>query len=139
MNSELFYPYDYTFNNPYSFSADGTSPNSNFAVGANGNVLLGAGGGSDYQLAIYVKSVAITPTGSVFLNPQGIVNAANNVPFTVAVFTGRSSDFVWQRVHHADAHHPGSSVSEHAGRRLRDRQLLGRNGNPATAPAPIYL
>lgn len=139
VNSELFYPYDYTFSNPYSFSADGTSPNSNFAVGANGNVLLGAGGGSDYQLAIYVKSVAITPTGSVFLNPQGIVNAANNVPFTSQFSPGEvvtlyGSGFTTQTLTT-----PGLPFPNTLGGASVTVSYSDANGNPATAPAPIYF
>jgi uncharacterized protein (TIGR03437 family) len=89
-NSELYYPYDYTYTNNFQFSANGIEANSNLALGAGGNIAVGIGSGSDYRLYIYAKSVPMSSTGAgpVFLNPQGIVNAANNVPFTAQFSPG---------------------------------------------------
>ena len=59
-------------------------------LGAGGNLVVGTGSGGNYVLIVYAKSVPISSTGAgaVFLNPQGIVNAANNVPFTAQFSPG---------------------------------------------------
>lgn len=89
-NSEISYPYDYTYSDTFQFSANGVAPNSNQALGAGGNIMIAAGSGGNYLLAVYPKSVPMNTTGApaVFLNPQGVVNAANNVPFTAQVSPG---------------------------------------------------
>jgi len=139
VNSELFYPYDYTFSNPFSFSADGTSPNSNFAVGANGNILLGAGSGNDYQLVIYAKSVAISSTGSVFLNPQGIVNAANNVPFTAQFSPGEVVTLFGSGFSSQTLTTPGVPWPTTLGGAQVSITYSDANSNPVTVQAPIYF
>ncbi|HXA52565.1 MAG TPA: hypothetical protein VNV86_19750 [Candidatus Acidoferrum sp.] len=89
-NSEISYPYDYTYSDTFQFAANGVSPDSNQALGAGGNIMIAAGTGGNYLLAVYPKSVPMSTTGApaVFLNPQGVVNAANNVPFTAQVSPG---------------------------------------------------
>jgi uncharacterized protein (TIGR03437 family) len=58
-----------------------------YAVGGGGNFALGTGLKGNYFLDLYVKAPVLTATG-VFLNPQGVVNAANSVPFTAGVAPG---------------------------------------------------
>ena len=87
-NSELYFPYDFTYSNSLQFSANGISSDQLSAIGAGGNLLIGASSDGDYRLLVYAKSVPMTPSGTVFLNPQGLVNAANNVPFTAQFSPG---------------------------------------------------
>jgi uncharacterized protein (TIGR03437 family) len=89
-NWEFYGSYDFTTSGSFPVNADGTSPSpgfSKFVVGAGGNIGIGAGDGTNYQLQIYIKAPTLSGTG-VFLNPQGIVNAANFVPFTAQVAPG---------------------------------------------------
>jgi uncharacterized protein (TIGR03437 family) len=95
-NFEFDYPYDYTYADVFQFDASGnavfnTDPfPSTYAVGVNGDIVLGSGLNYNYLLAVYVRAPAMTaPAGStVFLNPQGIVNAANNAPVTTQLAPG---------------------------------------------------
>ncbi len=87
-NSDSTYPYDYTYTDSYQFGANGVGSTTNEALGASGSVMIMAGSGGNYLLGVYTKSVPITATGAVFLNPQGVVNAANNIPFTAQVSPG---------------------------------------------------
>ncbi|HLK67350.1 MAG TPA: hypothetical protein VKU19_28135 [Bryobacteraceae bacterium] len=89
-NWEFYGSYDFTTAGGFSLNGDGTAPSPGFAkyvVGANGNIVIGSGDDTNYQLALYIKAPVITGSG-VFLNPQGIVNAANNIPFTAQVVPG---------------------------------------------------
>ncbi|MBZ5621573.1 MAG: hypothetical protein LAQ69_23020 [Acidobacteriia bacterium] len=89
-NWEFYGSYDFTTSGTFTLNADGTAPSpgySQFVAGAGGNIVIGSGDGTNYQLAIYAKTPPLSGTG-VFLNPQGIVNAANNVPFTAQVVPG---------------------------------------------------
>jgi len=89
-NWEFYGSYDFTVSGGFSLNSDGTAPSpgySKYVVGAGGNIVIGAGDGTNYQLAIYAKAPSMSGSG-VFLNPQGIVNAANNVPFTAQVAPG---------------------------------------------------
>ena len=87
---ENFGTYDYSYGLEFSLNADGTvtyTDTGSYALGAGGNFLIGSGDGTNYQLTLYAKSQAISGTG-VFLNPQGVVNAATNIPFSAQVAPG---------------------------------------------------
>jgi len=89
-NWEFAGSFEFTSAGAFTLAADGTSPNpgfSKYVVGAGGNIVLGSGDGTNYQLVFYVKAIAPSATG-VFLNPQGVVNAANSIPFTAQVSPG---------------------------------------------------
>ena len=84
--------YDDTYGVSFTPGADGTVTygQSQYVVGAGGNIIIGAGNVADntnFQVVLYFKAPSLTGTG-VFLNPQGIVNAASNVPFTASVAPG---------------------------------------------------
>jgi uncharacterized protein (TIGR03437 family) len=87
-NSELFFPYDFTYSDPFTFAANGVSSDGLSAVGAGGNLVIGTSSAGDYRIVIRAKSVPMTASGTIFLNPQGIVNAANNVPMTAQYSPG---------------------------------------------------
>jgi len=89
-NSEFFLPYDSTYSDNFVFGTNGTVnyPDfGTFAVGANGDIAIGAGDTTNYLLNVYLKAPTMTGTG-IFLNPQGVVNGANNVPITAQVAPG---------------------------------------------------
>jgi uncharacterized protein (TIGR03437 family) len=89
-NNAGFAGYDFTYSDGgFGFKADGTVSltASQYAAGAGGNLAIGAGNSDNYQLALYVKGTPLSGTG-VFLNPRGVVNAANNIPFTAQVSPG---------------------------------------------------
>ena len=89
-NSDGFPGYDLTYSDGgFGFKADGTVSfsRSQYAAGAGGNLVIGSGNSDNYQLALYVKGTPLNGTG-VFLDPRGVVNAANNIPFTAQVSPG---------------------------------------------------
>ena len=79
-------PDDQVWQQDMTLAADGTATNG--ALGAGGNIYLGGFLSRDaYLLSLRVKAPAVSGTG-VFLNPQGVVNAASNAPFTAQVAPG---------------------------------------------------
>jgi len=89
--SDVFfkYPTGYTYSDTYTVKTDGTysTPAMRYAVGAGGAVRIGSGIGP--FLAINVALQAPSPTGSgVYINPQGVVNAASFAPFTAGISPG---------------------------------------------------
>ena len=84
--------YDATYADSFQPAADGTvtQSGSQYAVGAGGNIIIGSGKGTSYQLTFYVKAPALSRRAArrVFLNPQQVYNAANSVPFTASVAPG---------------------------------------------------
>lgn len=79
--------YDYTYTNPFTLSGSTYSNSSTtFIVGANG-VMITSGIGGSLQLSVSLPAAPATGSG-VFLNPQGIVNAASYAPFTARIAPG---------------------------------------------------
>ncbi len=91
-NPDGFASYDLTYSDTFPFDTTGIASYSDsaYAIGANGNIAIGAGAGTNYLLTVYLKAPAMAaPAGStVFLNPQGVVNGASNVPITSQVAPG---------------------------------------------------
>jgi uncharacterized protein (TIGR03437 family) len=90
-NFDAFFSYDFTFDADFNTAADGTVSYSDqqYAVGGGGDYIVGAGNGTNYQVGLYLKTQAITSTsGAPFLSPYGVVNAANNIPFTASFSPG---------------------------------------------------
>jgi uncharacterized protein (TIGR03437 family) len=82
--------YDSTYQQDFTFSADGTRSTADNAqvVGAGGMFVIGTNASpTSSHLSLRVKAPAMGGSG-VFLNPQGVVNAANNAPFTSNVAPG---------------------------------------------------
>lgn len=89
--SDVFFNYatGSTYGDSYTLKPDGTYSNGfmKYAVGAGGAVRIGSGIGP--SLGLNVALAAPTPTGSgVYINPQGVVNAASFAPFTAGVSPG---------------------------------------------------
>jgi uncharacterized protein (TIGR03437 family) len=83
--------YDDMSDDTFAFNAGGTKSYSGFgafAIGPNGDIVIGSGlGNTFYQLVFYVRVPSVSGTG-VFLNPQGVVNAASFAPFTAQYSPG---------------------------------------------------
>ncbi|HEX3745644.1 MAG TPA: IPT/TIG domain-containing protein [Bryobacteraceae bacterium] len=80
--------YDYTYTNPFSLSGNSYSTSTTaFVAGGGGNVVISTGLGGALGFSVAVQ--APTPTGTgVYLNPQGVVNAASFAPFTARIAPG---------------------------------------------------
>jgi len=83
-------PYANTFSQTFSIKSDGTYNNGflQYMVAANGAVRIGTGIGPSLGLNVAVAAPALNPTGSVYLSPTGVVNAASNAPFTTGIAPG---------------------------------------------------
>jgi uncharacterized protein (TIGR03437 family) len=83
--------YDDISDDIFAFNTGGTASFTGFgafALGPNADMAIGSGlGNSIYQLVFYVRTPAASGTG-VFLNPQGVVNAASFAPFTAQYSPG---------------------------------------------------
>ncbi len=80
---------DYTYSDAYSVNADGTYSTTGverYVVGA-GGIRIGSGIGPFLGLNVALPAPSLTGTG-VFLNPQGVVNAASSAPFTAGIAPG---------------------------------------------------
>ena len=86
---DFAYAFDYSYGVPFAPVASGTVTyqQSQWAVGAGGNFIIGSGLDGNFQVTVYVKAPSLSGTG-VFLNAQGIVNGATNTPFTAGVSPG---------------------------------------------------
>ena len=83
---------DFTYTDSYTLASGSTysTPFARYAVGANGAggaIRIGSGIGPSLGLSVALQAPNMTPTG-VFLNPQGIVNAASWAPFTAGIAPG---------------------------------------------------
>ncbi|MBV9400896.1 MAG: hypothetical protein JO062_23160 [Bryobacterales bacterium] len=84
--------HDHIFSNTTNGVAFGPVNPFQYAFSPDGNYLIIAGFGNNYQLTLYAK--APTPTGTgVFLNPMGAQNAASNVPFETGLSPGEFVTF----------------------------------------------
>ena len=76
--------YDNTFNTTFNVNSSGISNDGAFMtlVGANGQAFISVGVGTQYGLDIALRAPTVTPTSKVWINPTGILNAANYTPIT---------------------------------------------------------
>ena len=89
---DLFYTpatTDSTYLDSYTLTSGATYSTSlaRYAVGAGGAIRIGSGIGPYLGLSVALQAPSVTGTG-VFLNPQGIVNAASWAPFTAGIAPG---------------------------------------------------
>jgi uncharacterized protein (TIGR03437 family) len=85
--------YDFTFQDTYTFNADGSSDSANtgqhYIYGLNGALRIGIGNYVDGYIGVSVALAAPSFSGpGVFLNPTGIVNSASFAPFTEQITPG---------------------------------------------------
>jgi hypothetical protein len=81
---------DFTFG--ANFTKTDASSGENWAANYNSEFVIGSAGDSDYSVSLRVMAPDMSQVGNLasgpFLNPQGIVNAANYAPFTSNVAPG---------------------------------------------------
>lgn len=140
VNYEFEYPFDYTYDDTFQFDNTGnvtyaaadTSYPSTYAIGSGGDIVIGAGQSYNYLLAVYVKAPAMNPPSgtTVFLNPQGIVNAASYVPITAQIAPGTMLTLFGSGL--------GPSSLTQASSLPFPTQLGGVQVNINGSPAPIY-
>jgi len=91
LSSVGFNAYDYTFNNSYTFNADGSYDDSflsqHYVFGAGGAVRIGFGIGPVLGFNVALQAPTLTGNG-VYLNPTGVTNAASFAPFTARLSPG---------------------------------------------------
>lgn len=80
---------DSTYTDSYTLTSGSTysTSSAHYTVGAGGAIRIGAGIGPYLGLSVALQAPTVTGTG-VFLNPQGIVNAASWAPFTAGISPG---------------------------------------------------
>ena len=134
------YAYDDTYAVDFTFSADGsvTYTNQAYAVGAGGNIIIGAGASTNYQVAMFVKAPTLTGTG-VFLNPQGIVNQASYAPFTASVSPGEFLSLFGSGLAAQTTTASALPFPTTLGGVQVNITWVDSNGKNQTAQAPIYL
>lgn len=83
-------PYDYTYADAYTLNSNGsfsdTILGANYIIGSNG-IRIGYDTGNALGINVAIPAATLTGTG-VFLNPQGVVNAASYAPFTAGIAPG---------------------------------------------------
>ena len=82
--------YDYTWDDEFTLDSTGgfVEPFERFYVGAGGQARILAGGSSLYSIELDVIPKTVAASGSVYLNPLGIVNAASYSPVTNPITPG---------------------------------------------------
>jgi len=66
-----------------------TDGSTQYAYGDGGTIRIGAGIGPFLGLTVAVQATTVpTTNGGVYLNPQGVLNAASNAPFTAGISNG---------------------------------------------------
>jgi uncharacterized protein (TIGR03437 family) len=78
---------DYTYSDTFTPSSSGTYSDSYMRYAANATARVGCGIGPSMGLHVAVAAPTLSGSG-VFLNPQGVVNAASWAPFTAAIAPG---------------------------------------------------
>ncbi len=81
--------YDETYADAYTLNGNGSSSDSfyNYWSSANGNVRIGYGAGPYLGINVSLQAPSLSGSG-VYLNPQGVVNAASSAPFTAQLSPG---------------------------------------------------
>ncbi len=83
--------YDYTFDTPVTIGPDGSyydGSNYTYLVGANGNALMQIGSNQQYSLNVGIHAPSFAAASTVWIDPLGIINAANYTPITNAYAPG---------------------------------------------------
>ena len=139
-NPDGFASYDFTYDDTFNPSADGSAmfSDSSYAVSANGNYVIAAGNGTNYQLVFHVKAPTLTGSG-VFLNPQGIQNTANSIPFTASVAPGEFMSLFGSGLASSTATASALPFPTTLGGATVTVQWPDSTGKPVTAQAPIYF
>jgi uncharacterized protein (TIGR03437 family) len=81
-----------SFTSPITGSYTDTVTSEQYAVGDGGTIRIGQGVWPFLGVSVDLQAPTFTPTGPVYLNPTGIVNAASYAPFTAGVSDGELLD-----------------------------------------------
>jgi len=87
--------YDLTYDSLVTIGADGYYYDGsvyNYLLGANGTALMLIGSNQQFSLIVGIHAPSIAQTSTVWINPIGIVNAANYTPITNAYAPGELVD-----------------------------------------------
>lgn len=93
VNSQLIYggASDFTYYDLYTLNGDGSSSDQEFEQqywsSSDGSIRIGFGVGPLLSINVALRTPPMTGSG-VFLNPQGVVNAASSAPFTAHLSPG---------------------------------------------------
>jgi uncharacterized protein (TIGR03437 family) len=90
INSSATPVYDYTADQEFTLNPDGSSSQQfqQFFVGAGGQAVVLVGGSTTYSLELAVTATTLPASGSVYLNPLGVTNAATFAPITNPIAPG---------------------------------------------------
>jgi uncharacterized protein (TIGR03437 family) len=93
LNVPMFLSEDFGTDNSITVNADGSSNGADFnfyqyEFGVGGQAFVAVGTQGDYALLIGMHTPTFNPTGSVFLNPTGVLNAASFQPVTASLAPG---------------------------------------------------
>jgi len=77
-----------SFTSPITGPYSDTVTSEQYAIGDGGAIRIGQGVWPFLGVSVDLQAPTFTPTGSVYLNPTGIVNAASYAPFTAGVSDG---------------------------------------------------
>jgi uncharacterized protein (TIGR03437 family) len=87
--------YGWTFSDTFPLPLAGSYGDTNadvfpfqYTVGDGGTVRIGQGVGPYLGLSVAFQAPTFTPSGSVYINPTGVVNAASFSPFTAGIADG---------------------------------------------------
>lgn len=120
----------YTYYDSYNVPANGTytSGNMSYAVGAGGTIRIGSGVGPFLGISVALAAPAVSGSG-VWINPQGIVNAASFAPFTAGIAPGELITIYGSNLASGQATAPGIPFPTSLG---------GVQVSINNTPAPIY-
>jgi uncharacterized protein (TIGR03437 family) len=123
----------------FAFNAGGTASYSGwgaFALGPNGDMAIGAGlGATYYQLIFYMRAPAMSSSGTVFVNPQGVVNSSSFAPFTAQYSPGEVVTLFGTGIATTDASLTGLPFPTTMG---NVQVKIGDTSSAAPVNAPIY-
>ena len=82
--------YDYTFDDQFTIGSDGgvSETFARFYVGAGGQAVVHVGRSAVYSIELTISAATLPSSGSVYLNPIGVVNAGSYAPITNPITPG---------------------------------------------------
>ncbi len=83
-------PIDFTYYDTYSLNSNGTQDDGgyHYVFGEGGAIRIGVGISDLLGINVAVQAPGFPATGSVYINPTGVVNAASSAPFTSGLAPG---------------------------------------------------
>lgn len=90
LNPTTYNTYDYTFDDQFTIASDGgvSEQYARFYIGAGGQAVLYVGRSAVYSVELGIAAATLPASGSVYLNPIGVANAASYAPITSPITPG---------------------------------------------------